>query len=90
MYTNDDKDTAKIADRLIAGVIGGLCGYFFGVVLAFLVVSFVGRDFGLPWFVALGFGVFAFLSPSRSTELWSEIWAKALELLGKLALGWRR
>lgn len=80
MYIKDDHATAKIGDRLIAAVIGGLCGYFFGGLVGYLTSRFLGSDFGLAWWFATGFAVFAFLAPSRSREMWSGFWEGLLKL----------
>ena len=82
MYSKDDRDTAEFPDRLIAGVIGGLCGFLFGGMLGFLTQRFLGSSYGLAWSVAGGFAVFAFIAPSRSTEIWSEFWEAVLGFIG--------
>ncbi len=83
MFINDDRETAKLGDRVIAGVIGGFCGFLFGGLVAFLVSRFLGWDFGLQWWVALAFGIYAFSAPARSTQLWTEFWEHMLSLLGR-------
>lgn len=80
MYTVDDRHTANLADRLIAAVIGGLGGFFVGFFVAFLVSILFGSDFGLAWWMAAGFAVFAFLAPSRSRDIWSVFWAAFLRV----------
>lgn len=74
MYTRDDRDSAKLGDRTIAGIIGGLCGYFLGALAGYLINRFLGSNFGLAWWFAVGFAIYAFSSPSRSTEIWSRFW----------------
>lgn len=81
MYTKDDQQTAKVADRIIAGVISGGCGYFFGVLLAVIAFSFLGNDYGLKWVVAILFASFGFIAPSRSRDLWSAFWSGILSML---------
>ncbi len=79
----DDIDTAKLGDRLIAAAIGGPCGYFFGLLVAVLVARLFHVTFGLQWFVSAAFAVYAFLAPSRSTELWSGFWEGFLSLMSR-------
>ncbi|MEE4173892.1 MAG: hypothetical protein V2I57_06535, partial [Xanthomonadales bacterium] len=57
----DDRETAALGDRLIAGVIGGVCGFGLGILVEALVALALGNGFGLRWLVAGGFAVYAFL-----------------------------
>jgi len=78
MYTKDDQDSAKVTDRIIAGVIAGFCGYFLGVLVEGLANSVLGNGYGVTWVVAIGFAAFGFLAPSRSRDLWSAFWSGLL------------
>ena len=62
MYLNDDYKTAKIGDRIIARAIAGFCGFWLGGFFGILVYEFTDNNYGLAWFFALAFGVFAFFS----------------------------
>lgn len=86
MYLHDDRETARAADRLIAAIIGGACGFFFGGLLGLLSHRFLGSTFGLPWLIALGFGLYAFLAPSRSRDLWSRFWEGILDAFARSRL----
>ena len=80
MFHHDDHQTATLGDRVIAAVIGGLCGYLIGSLAAYIAVRFLGETYGLPWWVSGAFAAFAFLAPARSRELWSEFWRSLLGL----------
>lgn len=80
----DDRDTAAPGDRLIAGVIGGFCGFGLGTLVEALVALALGQGFGARWLVAGGFGAYAFLAPTQSTELWSAIWERILQAWQRL------
>ena len=82
MYSNDDRDTAKLGDRVIASVIGGLCGFLVGALAGFLLSKLLGSNYGLAWWGAAGFAAYAFVAPSRSTEIWSEFWESLLGFFG--------
>lgn len=75
MFLNDDHDTARIGDRIIAAAIAAILGYWLGLVVGFLVEKVAGSTLGAQWFAAAGYGVYGFLAPARSTALWSEILA---------------
>lgn len=79
-----DRDTAALGDRLIAGAVGGFCGFGLGILVEILVALVLGSGFGLRWLVAGGFAVYAFLAPTHSTELWSAIWERALQAWQRL------
>lgn len=78
MYINDDHDTAKLADRIIACVIAGICGYFFGGFVEFLAMKLFNNGYELSWVLAIGFAIFGFMAPSRSREVWSAFWSGLL------------
>lgn len=82
MFTRDDRDTVKIGDRLIATAIAAFLGFWLGGFFGIIALKFADSSYGLPWIVAAGFGIFAFIAPSRSTEIWSAFWE---ELLGFLS-----
>ena len=78
MYTFDDRETAKIGDRMIAAVIGGLFGFLIGLVLARGVDALFGARYGIDWIIAALFAAYAFVAPSRSRALWSAFWEEVL------------
>ena len=82
LYTVDDQETAKLADRLIAGVIAAILGYFIGLILAAGAASLFGERYGVHWIVAGLSGAYGFIAPARSRALWSAFWA---EILGWLS-----
>ena len=88
MYTKDDQHSANIGDRIIAAVIAGFFGYFPGRLLGMVGEMVFGEEYGLHWLVVGGFGLFAFLAPVRSRELWAPIWAAIVRFYGRL-YGWR-
>jgi hypothetical protein len=90
MYLNDDQKTAKVGDRLIACLIGGVCGYLLGGFVTFPVFWLFGSYFYLPAITAAGFAVYAYSAPSSSTLLWTDIWSKAIEISNKVLPIWRR
>ncbi|KAA9131372.1 hypothetical protein F3N42_08605 [Marinihelvus fidelis] len=78
MFLNDDTDTAKLGDRLIAAVIAAFLGFWIGGFFGMLSMKITGSNYGLAWLSAAGFGLYGFLAPSRSTELWSRFWTEVL------------
>ena len=79
MYTKDDTESAQVIDRIMAAGIAGLCGYFLGTVLVFILASFISSAHWIKWAIAAAFAIFGFIAPSRSRDLWSQFWN---ELLG--------
>lgn len=78
MYTVDDRDTAKIGDRIIAAAIAGFFGYFFGSVVAGGAAALFGSRYGVHWIITAMFAAYAFIAPSRSRALWSAFWEEVL------------
>ena len=78
MYTVDDRETARLPDRLIAGVIAALLGYFIGSILAPGVAALFGERYGVHWIIAGLSGAYGFIAPARSRALWSAFWAEVL------------
>jgi len=85
MYSKDDLKTAKPGDRIIAALISGLCGLFFGSLLAFLVYRLFGNEFQVPlvWVCIIVFGLFGFVAPTRSRDYWSSFWSGFGNLFGR-------
>jgi len=82
MILNDDQNSAKIGDRIIAALIGGLCGFFIGLVFDIIQRKLLGGNLPIQWILSLGCAVFAFIAPAKSTSIWSAFWE---ELLGFLS-----
>jgi hypothetical protein len=82
MYTVDDRETAKLGDRLIAAVIAALLGLLIGSLLAAGAASLFGDRYGVHWIVAGLSGAYGFIAPARSRALWSAFWE---EILGWLS-----
>lgn len=81
MILNEDSKSAKLGDRLIAAVIGGLCGLLIGSAFAILVRFVSPSDYELSWIFASAFAIFAFIAPSKSTKIWSAFWEEILRFL---------
>ena len=84
MYTVDDRQTAKISDRFIAAVITGFFGFFAGWFFAIAGEKFLGNDYGLCLITAVGFGIFAFMAPSKSREVWASICESVGRIIARL------
>jgi hypothetical protein len=82
MYTFDDRETAKLGDRLIAAVIAAFLGLLIGSFLAAGAAKFFDSAFGVNWIIAGLSGAYGFLAPARSRALWSAFWE---EILGWLS-----
>lgn len=87
MYHHDDRDSAAMADRFIAGVIGGICGFLFGGLIDFAIARLFAASFGLEWWLGAAFAVYAWLAPSRSTALWSGFWHGIFSAFGRTRHG---
>lgn len=74
MFLHDDRHTAPLIDRLIAGVIGGFFGYWIGLVVALIVGALFGSRFGSEWIVVAVCAAYAFVAPARAQALWTSIW----------------
>lgn len=74
MFDHDDRYSAKLVDRLIAGAIGGICGYWIGFVFALIFYAMIGSRFGTQWIIAAVSAVCAFAAPARAQALWSRVW----------------
>lgn len=74
IHRYDDKDTASLTDRLIAGVIGGFFGYWIGLAVALIVGALFESRFGSEWIVLAICAAYAFVAPARAQALWTSIW----------------
>ncbi len=80
-FEHDDTGTAKLPDRLIAAAIAGLCGWFFGSLVAVALERLFQASWGLGWWITAAFVAYGFLAPNRSRTLWSEFWEGLLGIL---------
>ncbi len=78
MFLNDDRDTAKLGDRLIAAAIAAFLGFWIGGFFGVLALKITGSSYSLAWLAAAGFGLYGFIAPSSSTDLWSRFWTEVL------------
>ena len=74
MFLHDDRHTAPLVDRLIAGVIGGFFGYWIGLVVALGIDALFGSHFGSQWIMVAICAAYAFIAPTRAQALWTSIW----------------
>ena len=82
MYSRDERGMGKIAERLLVGVVGGICGYFLGSLVGYLTFRLFGSSFGLAWWVAAMFGFVSFLAPSIFKEVWTQFLEGATGVIG--------
>jgi len=78
MYSHDDKDSAKLPERIFAAVVAGACGYFVGWFIAFVAVKVTGGGAWFAWVTAVVLAVYGFIAPSRSRDLLTEFWNEVL------------
>ena len=81
MYTKDDRDSAKLPDRLIAAAIGGILGYWIGKLVSLILISIFGWGGWINWLFTFGFGAYGFMAPMRSRDMWGNFWIAVWDFL---------
>ena len=78
MFAPDDRETAKLGDRIIAAAIAGVCGFMLGWVIAIVAVRLFQSGAWIVWVPTIALGLYGFRAPNRSRDMLTEFWSQIL------------